>query len=170
MSGTALFPTPVVDPSPAGEPVGHREIRVEVCERPAFQANGFLGLLVALACLAGAAALLLPVTSGGSPALAVPLAVAGVVVLGSITVIQPGRTAVVQLFGRYIGTARRTGLVWLAPLSTRSVVSVRVRNVETGMLKVNDADGNPVEVASIVVWQVADTSATPVVNTGTLST
>ena len=161
MSGTALSPTPVVDPTPGREPVGHRGIRVEVHERPAFQANGFLGLLVALACLAASAALLLPLTAGGSPALllgAVPLAVAGVVVLASITVVQPGRTAVVQFFGRYIGTARRTGLVWLAPLSTRGTVSVRVRNFETGLLKVNDADGNPVEVASIVVWQIADTA------------
>ncbi len=79
-------------------------------------------------------------------------------VLASVKVIQPARTAVVQFFGRYIGTARRTGLVWLPPLSTRRTVSVRVLNFETERLKVNDADGNPVDIAAIVVWQIADTA------------
>ena len=64
----------------------------------------------------------------------------------------------VQFFGRYIGTVRRTGLTWVVPLSTRRRVSVRVRSFETNALKVNDADGNPVEIAAIVVWQVADTA------------
>jgi len=161
MPGSALSPDPVVDPTPAREPVGHRGIRVEVHERPAFQANGFLGVLVAVVGLVGGAVLLMTVAGGASPALlaaAVPLALVGGLVAASITIVQPGRTAVVQFFGRYIGTARRTGLVWLAPLSTRRTVSVRVRNFETGLLKVNDADGNPVELASIVVWQVADTA------------
>jgi len=161
MSGTALSPDPVVDPTPAREPVGHRGIRVEVHEQPAFQANGFLGVLVAVVGLVGGAGLLMTVAGGASPALlvaALPLALVGGLVAASITIVQPGRTAVVQFFGRYIGTARRTGLVWLAPLSTRRTVSVRVRNFETGLLKVNDADGNPVELASIVVWQVADTA------------
>jgi regulator of protease activity HflC (stomatin/prohibitin superfamily) len=75
-----------------------------------------------------------------------------------LVVIAPGETRVVQFFGRYIGTVRRTGLTWVVPLSTRRRVSVRVRNFETNALKVNDADGNPVEIAAIVVWQVADTA------------
>ena len=161
MSGTAQSPTPAAGPTPAREPVGHRGIRVEVHERPAFQADGFLGVLVAAVGLIGGALLLMTVAGGASPAwlaVAVPLAVVGAVVSASIAVVQPGRTVVVQFFGRYIGTARRTGLVWLAPLSTRRTVSVRVRNFETARLKVNDADGNPVELASIVVWQVADTA------------
>ena len=148
-------------PTPAGVPVGHRGIRVDVHERPGFEANGFLGLLVGLACL-GLAAWLVTLAVGGASVvlvvLAVLLVVAALVVLSSLTVIQPGRTAVVQFFGRYVGTARTAGLVWLTPLSTRRTVSVRVRNFETARLKVNDADGNPVEIASIVVWQVADTA------------
>jgi regulator of protease activity HflC (stomatin/prohibitin superfamily) len=75
-----------------------------------------------------------------------------------MVVIAPGETRVVQFFGRYIGTVRRTGLTWVVPLSTHRRVSVRVRNFETNTLKVNDADGNPVEIAAIVVWQVADTA------------
>ena len=71
---------------------------------------------------------------------------------------QPGQTRVVQFFGRYVGTVRAPGLSWVLPLTVRRDVSVRVRNFETNHLKVNDADGNPVEIAAIVVWQVADTA------------
>jgi regulator of protease activity HflC (stomatin/prohibitin superfamily) len=95
---------------------------------------------------------------GGWAVLGAFLLAAGIVVVASLTVIQPGRTVVVQFFGRYIGTVRTTGLVWLPPLSTRRTVSVRVRNFETDRLKVNDADGNPVDIAAIVVWQIADTA------------
>jgi regulator of protease activity HflC (stomatin/prohibitin superfamily) len=87
----------------------------------------------------------------------VPILVA-VVVSGSLVIVQPGHTKVVRFFGSYVGTLRRTGLWWILPLSDRKSVSIRVRNFETSHLKVNDADGNPVEIASIVVWQVADTS------------
>jgi regulator of protease activity HflC (stomatin/prohibitin superfamily) len=82
----------------------------------------------------------------------------GIVILASLVIVQPGQTRVVRFFGRYVGTLRRTGLYWILPLSDRHLVSIRVRNFETNHLKVNDADGNPVEIAAIVVWQVADTS------------
>jgi regulator of protease activity HflC (stomatin/prohibitin superfamily) len=165
MSGPALpqveFETPAAPAPPAGEPIGYQGIRVDVRERPAFQANGFLGLLVAVV-LGGAAAWAFVRAAGdasvGLVVIGVLLAIAAVIVLAALTVIQPGQTAVVQFFGRYVGTARRTGLVWLAPLTTRRTISVRVRNFETERLKVNDADGNPVDIAAIVVWQVADTA------------
>jgi regulator of protease activity HflC (stomatin/prohibitin superfamily) len=88
---------------------------------------------------------------------AVPIVVAALT-LSSLVIVQPGQTRVVQFFGRYTGTVRQPGLSWVLPLTTRSAISVRVRNFETHQLKVNDADGNPVEIAAIVVWQVADTS------------
>jgi regulator of protease activity HflC (stomatin/prohibitin superfamily) len=75
-----------------------------------------------------------------------------------LAIVPPGQTSVVQFFGRYIGTVRRPGFWWVVPLSVRRRVSIRVRNFETGHLKVNDAEGNPVEIAAIVVWQVADTA------------
>ena len=84
--------------------------------------------------------------------------VATVVVLTSLVIVQPGQTKVVRFFGSYVGTVRRTGLWWILPLADRRSLSIRVRNFETNHLKVNDADGNPVEIAAIVVWQVADTS------------
>jgi len=82
-----------------------------------------------------------------------------VLIATALDVVPPGQTAVVQFFGRYIGTIRRPGFWWvIAPFTVRRRVSVRVRNFETSHLKVNDADGNPVEIAAIVVWQVADTA------------
>jgi regulator of protease activity HflC (stomatin/prohibitin superfamily) len=65
---------------------------------------------------------------------------------------------VVLFFGRYVGTVRSAGFALVAPLAVRRSVSIRVRNFETNHLKVNDADGNPVEIAAVVVWQVADTA------------
>jgi regulator of protease activity HflC (stomatin/prohibitin superfamily) len=152
-------PDPVRPQRPVS-PVGHAGTRVEVTEHEVWQSNGFLafGIVVALIVVA------IWALTGVDHLLTARGLLAGVCVLGvlliapAITVIQPGRTNVVQLFGRYLGTARRTGLIWLPPLTTRRTVSVRVRNFETTRLKVNDADGNPVEIAGIVVWQVADTA------------
>jgi regulator of protease activity HflC (stomatin/prohibitin superfamily) len=79
-------------------------------------------------------------------------------VILSITTVAPGQTKVLQFFGSYAGTVRRQGFVWMLPMTTRRVVSVRVRNFETAKLKVNDATGNPIDIAAIVVWQVADTA------------
>ncbi|MCD4549954.1 SPFH domain-containing protein [Schaalia sp. lx-260] len=78
--------------------------------------------------------------------------------LTSLDIVSPGQTSVRQFFGRYIGTVRRTGLVWVPPLTTGKKVSVKIRNFETQELKVNDLDGNPINIAAIVVWKVADTA------------
>ncbi len=161
-----LSPTqdPITQP-PASAPVGHGGARVTIDERPAAAVDGFLALAVGLALMGLAvwrivSLALAGVTepSGTEIALIVALIIASAVVFSSVVVIQPGETKVVQFFGRYIGTARRTGLSMLTPLTTKRKVSVRVHNFETNALKVNDADGNPVEIAAIVVWQVADTA------------
>ena len=75
-----------------------------------------------------------------------------------LAVISPGQTSVRQFFGKYIGTVRKTGLVLVPPFTNGKKVSVKVHNFETSELKVNDSDGNPVNIAAIVVWQVADTA------------
>ena len=72
--------------------------------------------------------------------------------------VQPGEARVVQLFGRYNGTVRSPGLCWVNPFTERRKVSTRIRNYETQVAKVNDADGNPIEIAAVVVWQVEDTA------------
>jgi regulator of protease activity HflC (stomatin/prohibitin superfamily) len=139
---------------PEATPVGTAGTRVEIHERNALATSGWLGVLVIAACIV--AAVLLAHTSIKG-LITLPIVV-GVVIFGSLVIVQPGETRVVRFFGRYVGTVRRTGLSWILPLSDRRKVSIRVRNFETNHLKVNDADGNPVEIAAIVVWQVADTA------------
>jgi regulator of protease activity HflC (stomatin/prohibitin superfamily) len=72
--------------------------------------------------------------------------------------VQPNQGQVMQLFGRYAGTARDEGLRWTNPFYNKRPISLRVRNFESSKLKVNDNDGNPIEIAAIVVWQVVDTA------------
>jgi regulator of protease activity HflC (stomatin/prohibitin superfamily) len=100
-------------------------------------------------------------TGDGATALAwlgAIILVAGAVVLRGLTAVKPGRAHVVQLFGKYRGTIREPGLQWVNPFAHRFAVSTRIRNQESAQLKVNDADGNPIEIAAVVVWQVQDTA------------
>jgi regulator of protease activity HflC (stomatin/prohibitin superfamily) len=136
---------------PEATPVGHSGTRVDINERPAWAITGWVGVLIVAACIAGAALL------SGSAWIIAPIVVA-VVIASSLVIVQPGHTKVIRFFGSYVGTVRHTGLWWTIPLSDRRSLSIRVRNFETNHLKVNDADGNPVEIAAIVVWQVADTA------------
>jgi SPFH domain/Band 7 family protein len=133
--------------------VGHQGARVDIAQRPAIAVSGWLGVLVLAACVAG-----LVVSAQDDKSLVWLPILVFVVVIASLVVVPPGQTSVVQFFGRYIGTVGRPGFWWIAPLTVRRRVSVRVRNFETNRLKVNDADGSPVEIAAIVVWQVADTA------------
>jgi regulator of protease activity HflC (stomatin/prohibitin superfamily) len=142
------------EPSTEATPVGPSGTRVKIRERQAWAISGWFGVLVVAGC--GVAAFFISRSSAKAVIIA-PILVA-VVILASLVIVQPGQTRVVRFFGSYVGTVRRTGLSWTLPLSDRRDVSIRVRNFETNHLKVNDADGNPVEIACIVVWQVADTS------------
>lgn len=72
--------------------------------------------------------------------------------------VQPNQGMVMQLFGRYTGTSRDAGLRWTNPFYAKRPVSLRVRNFESNKLKVNDSDGNPIEIAAVIVWQVVDTA------------
>jgi len=72
--------------------------------------------------------------------------------------VNPNEARVLLLFGKYKGTTRQEGLLWANPLYYKKRVSLRIRNFETGKMKVNDIDGNPIEIASIVVWKVVDTA------------
>lgn len=72
--------------------------------------------------------------------------------------VAPNEAQVMQLFGKYAGTVRYEGLRWTNPFYTRQRISLRVRNFESSKLKVNDSDGNPIEIAAVIVWQVVDTA------------
>ena len=91
--------------------------------------------------------------------LSVLIFVVSSLMLGGLTPVTPGRARVVQLFGRYRGTIREPGLQWVNPFTRRISVSTRIRNQESAQAKVNDADGNPIEIAAVVVWQVQDTAS-----------
>ncbi|WJY33374.1 SPFH domain-containing protein [Streptomyces sp. P9-2B-1] len=86
------------------------------------------------------------------------LAIASFFCMSGVKMVAPGEARVIQLFGRYVGTIRADGLRWINPLTSSRKISTRVRNHETAVLKVNDAYGNPIELAAIVVWKVEDTA------------
>jgi len=114
--------------------------------------------------LAGVALLVLAGRqSGGVPqtliVLGVLVLIASILILRGLTAVVPGQARVVQLFGRYRGTIRDPGLQWVNPFTRRIAVSTRIRNQESAQAKVNDAEGNPIEIAAVVVWQVADTAS-----------
>ncbi|WPB91162.1 SPFH domain-containing protein [Streptomyces malaysiensis] len=139
-----------------------------VRERPARNVSGGLALLGGLAGLVGGVGLILAgaaVAAEHKGAWSTLLIVSGIVVILAailtmcgLNTIAPGEARVVQLFGRYRGTIRTDGLRWVNPLTSREKISTRVRNHETAVLKVNDAYGNPIELAAVVVWKVEDTA------------
>nr|WP_240808282.1 SPFH domain-containing protein [Actinomadura geliboluensis] len=139
--------------------------RPKIEERAARDRGGWLMLGVALLWVAvGGASIAVGVAAGGAAAIAVGgavgglLVVAGLVLAAGLTPVAPGEARVLQLLGRYSGTVRTDGLRWVNPLTERRRVSTRIRNHETGLAKVNDLDGNPIEISAVVVWQVADTA------------
>jgi len=133
----------------------------QVEERRITGASGFAVLAAALVLTLGGIALVVLGAEGENLALLVPgilAAVDGLTLAGGLTPVAPGEARVVQLFGRYVGTIRTSGFRWVNPFTSRRKVSTRIRNHETELAKVNDADGNPIEIAAVVVWQVRDTA------------
>ncbi|MFI6659009.1 SPFH domain-containing protein [Streptomyces sp. NPDC050523] len=113
---------------------------------------GLLGVLVAIALFAAGS------VNPGFAVGGVFVLIAAVISLRGLNTVAPGEARVVQLFGRYRGTIRQDGLRWVNPFTSRTKISTRVRNHETAVLKVNDAYGNPIELAAVVVWKVRDTA------------
>lgn len=131
----------------------------KVTERVGRELNGWPMAALALV-LAVVGVLLFVLSSGNGVLITVGILVflAALIVAGGLTAVSPGRARVLQILGRYAGTIRTDGLRWVNPISTRREVSTRIRNHETAVAKVNDADGNPIEIAAVVVWQVEDTA------------
>jgi regulator of protease activity HflC (stomatin/prohibitin superfamily) len=149
-----------VDTTGAGAPAPRPSVP-EVHERAAAAIPGWPVLAgVVIAGIAGIALVVTGIT-GKTPALivvGVVLLLAGWTVARGLTPVAPGEARVVQLFGRYLGTIRADGLHWVNPAAEKRKISTKVRNHETAQAKVNDADGNPIEIAAVVVWQVEDTA------------
>jgi regulator of protease activity HflC (stomatin/prohibitin superfamily) len=133
-------------------------------ERSAWYRPGPLVLLVSLVPLAAAAvafwqgAVHTGTLKGVLIVVGILLALVIAFALRGLTIVAPGRAHVVQLFGKYDGTIREPGMQWVNPFTNRVPFSTRIRNMETAQAKVNDADGNPIEIAAVVVWQVRDTA------------
>ncbi|MFJ9207430.1 SPFH domain-containing protein [Streptomyces sp. NPDC102264] len=137
----------------------------QVRETPAHSIGGGLALLLGLLGLVAGVALSVLGGMAGSAGPKAVLITVGVLVgiaaffaMCGLNMVAPGEARVVQLFGRYRGTIRTDGLRWVNPLTSRTKISTRVRNHETAVLKVNDAYGNPIELAAVVVWKVEDTA------------
>ncbi|WP_405457396.1 SPFH domain-containing protein [Streptomyces sp. NBC_00101] len=140
----------------------------EVRETPAHSIPGGLGLLLTVVgVLIGVGVIVVGgvLGSGGNDGAGAALVIVGILLvvtsffcMSGVKMVAPGEARVIQLFGRYVGTIRDDGLRWVNPLTSSRKISTRVRNHETAVLKVNDAYGNPIELAAIVVWKVEDTA------------
>ena len=116
---------------------------------------GMIGILLMLQLAGIAGVVVLP---GVMKALALLLAVVVFICWFGFYMVHPNQSAVLQLFGRYVGTDLNNGLRWSNPLYSKQKVSLRVRNFESSKMKVNDNAGNPVEIAAVVVWKVVDSA------------
>jgi regulator of protease activity HflC (stomatin/prohibitin superfamily) len=123
-------------------------------ESKAWYVNGFLGILFILLFLIVAAISLLQQML--MPAIV--LAVLAVLLATGITIVEPNQAKVVTFFGRYLGSIRDSGLFLTIPLTRRQTVSLRVRNFNSSTLKVNDIEGNPIEIAAVIVFKVIDSA------------
>ncbi|MFI5793200.1 SPFH domain-containing protein [Streptomyces sp. NPDC051677] len=136
-----------------------------VHEFPAHSVGGGLALLLGLVGLLAGGGMIATATAVTATGVKAVLIIGGILValaaflaMCGLNTVAPGEARVVQLFGRYRGTIREDGLRWVNPLTSREKISTRVRNHETAVLKVNDAYGNPIELAAVVVWNVQDTA------------
>lgn len=130
-------------------------------ENPVRSIAGIPLLVVLLLAVAVAAWLVIRAIGTDTPSLllfAVPIVAVVVFMLSGFYTIQPNQSAVLSLFGKYVGTAKENGLRWNNPFFAKRKVSLRVRNFESGKLKVNDLDGSPIEIAAVIVWKVVDSA------------
>jgi regulator of protease activity HflC (stomatin/prohibitin superfamily) len=133
------------------------EVAVQTTERPARWIHGVVGFVIFLV----AGAVILAGFGASRPAKGVLIfcgVVAGVLAWRSMVVVRPNQAAVLTVFGHYGGTLRRAGWSAVNPFAVRVKLSLRIRTLDSDVLKVNDIDGNPIEVSAMVVWQVADTA------------
>jgi regulator of protease activity HflC (stomatin/prohibitin superfamily) len=154
-------------PAGAGRVPGSRQLGSrQLAESQGWSAPGVRVLVAGIVMLlAGVVLLVLGISLGPNAAgpialiwAAAVLIIAGYLAVRGLTPVVAGEARVIQLFGKYRGTVRDPGLHWVNAFARRRKVSVRIRNQETAIAKVNDADGNPIEIAAVVVWQVQDTA------------
>ena len=141
------------------EPQQQSPITSTLIQRPARALPGGPAAAVALIGIVGAGALI--GTGASAPRIiGIVLAVLVVLFVAGLTVVQPNESKVLIVFGRYTGTVLDSGLWWVNPLTViwRQTISLRVRNFQGAKIKVNDASGNPIEIAAVIVWRVVETA------------
>ncbi|XID93080.1 SPFH domain-containing protein [Paenibacillaceae bacterium WGS1546] len=129
----------------------------------AWHTNGFLALLLALASVAGGIFLIIYGADRAAPngwliAGGIALLLLFIVLLTSLTIVHPNEAKIITFFGRYKGTVTNSGLWFVLPFTGKTKVSLKVRNFNSQILKVNDAEGNPIEIGCVVVFKVVDTA------------
>ena len=130
-------------------------------EKKTFHVNGYLGLVVLLGLLVGGGYLFylgVETQTAWQMITAVILGVIALLFLSSLTIVSPNQSKAILFFGQYLGTIRSNGLFITTPLTQKVNVSLKVRNFNSSLLKVNDSDGNPVEISAVVVYKVRDTA------------
>jgi len=134
---------------------------MKIQERTRKVASGYVALVILPLLTAGVVWWLVQSIQAAN----VPLIVVNVVLLVVLLIlymgffmVHPNQAKVLQLFGTYVGSVRETGLRWANPFYSKETVSLRVRNFESGQMKVNDSSGNPIEIAAVVVWKVVDSA------------
>ncbi|WP_453992989.1 SPFH domain-containing protein [Bacillus nitroreducens] len=123
-------------------------------EKQVWKLNGFLGILIIAVFVALAVMMLI----NTKVVLGIGFVVAAVILASGITIVQPNKAGVVTFFGKYLGSIRDSGIFLTVPFSLRRSVSLRVNNFNSKKLKVNDVEGNPIEIAAVVVYKVIDSA------------
>ncbi|MBA3649030.1 MAG: SPFH domain-containing protein [Chitinophagales bacterium] len=116
--------------------------------------SGFIMVALALVCFT----VLIFLIRMGLPLQAIPFILALPFILRGLLIVNPNEAKVLTLFGKYSGTVKQNGLLWVNPFLSRSTISLRARNLNGQILKVNDKTGNPIEIAAVIVWNVVDTA------------
>ena len=133
-------------------------------EKEMTASSGWVALWILLSLLVLLAALIVMEARQGSDASAWAIVLYSLaaaldgVLLAGLFIVNPNEAKVLQLFGRYVGTVKVQGFRWANPLYTKRRISLRIRNFESGRLKVNDIEGNPIEIAAVIVWRVVETA------------
>jgi regulator of protease activity HflC (stomatin/prohibitin superfamily) len=134
---------------------------MKIQEKTRTVASGYVALVVLPLLTAGIVWMLVRAVVAAS----VPYVILNIVLLVVMLIlfmgffmVHPNQAKVLQLFGTYVGSVRQTGLRWANPFYSKETVSLRVRNFESGQMKVNDSSGNPIEIAAVVVWKVVDSA------------
>lgn len=137
-------------------------------EKEAWKVNGFLGLFFSIVVLGvGIWQLVKGILKAGGEnipmavmgiAIGVILILASIILFASLVIVQPNQAAVLTFFGSYTGSIRKDGFYMIIPFTTYKKISLRVRNFNSAKLKVNDQQGNPIEIAAVIVFRVVDTA------------